>query len=214
MSLAELPPELIIRIVDFIDPSDHLHFALTSKYLSQCSRDILRLHQAYAKEFFVASDLRPLSFIALVRRVISDPLAAYHVRHLEFYTARDGTYQWRELTRRQILLSQRRQEEMLALGEAVGIRPLGPPRPETPENLIDEDEAEKTPHEDENGCNTFWPQDELDYFESCFDAFYPGFAGPEDLVASWDDLGLKMVLVTHCPRLNSVYTSSPDDNPE
>lgn len=93
-SLLGLPVELVIKIIDGIRPEDHLNFALASKRLYQISDDVLKRHQQCHRATSVSSDFHPLTVPQLLKKVIFDPIAAWHIRELEFRVLRNTWEQW------------------------------------------------------------------------------------------------------------------------
>lgn len=93
--LVTLPPELVTCIIDFVDPSTLVDFACSSKFLAECSRDILKSHQNVHPEYRVCTDVLPTTLPGLLRKVLVDPIIAWHVRDLEFCYSRRHWGQWK-----------------------------------------------------------------------------------------------------------------------
>lgn len=93
-SLTTLPSELIVRIIDFTDPSAHLDLAVTCRLLAQCSRDAMRQHQKCQERYGVCSDRMSETVPALLRNVLRDPVIGWHIRWLTFYGAQ---VEWEDL---------------------------------------------------------------------------------------------------------------------
>lgn len=89
MSLHDLPPELITRIYDFLDPSFHLNFALTDKHLASYSSDLLGYHRKCHELYSQIKDNRQDVLQNLLVDVASNPIIAYHVRTLELWAERN-----------------------------------------------------------------------------------------------------------------------------
>lgn len=81
-SITHLPVELVAQIAEFTDPFSHLDLACTSDYIAVSMKDILKRHRAeYAK--MPCSDLHPLTIPRILRNVIEDPVAAYHLKTIK-----------------------------------------------------------------------------------------------------------------------------------
>lgn len=92
---ARLAPELIIRILDFVDPPSVLDLACSCRFLAECSRDILRKHRDISARYRVITDVDPRSITDALRTAMLDPGVAWHVRELEFTYARTEWSHWR-----------------------------------------------------------------------------------------------------------------------
>jgi hypothetical protein len=85
MTLAtRLPPELVIRVLDFTDPPALVDLACTCKFLEKCSRDILRKHRDSHARYRVVTDVAPRSLTEVLRKALVDDRLAWHVREVEF----------------------------------------------------------------------------------------------------------------------------------
>lgn len=93
-SLIGLPAELIVPIIDYLRPTDHLNFALTCKRLHQLSDKILQHHKNCYEKYSVSSDLHPLVVPELLEKILFDPIVAHHVRDLEYWGLRRVWDQW------------------------------------------------------------------------------------------------------------------------
>lgn len=95
--LLRLAPELILRIIDFIDPASHLDFACTCKLLANYSTDVLHRHWEAYSQYRVASDLHPSTVINLLLSVcgMTEPLVAWHARSFEVWCDRTDREDWR-----------------------------------------------------------------------------------------------------------------------
>lgn len=93
-SLLGLPAELIVKIIDDIQPGDHLNFALVSRRLYQISGDVLKSHRRWHESTSLSSDLHPLTVPQLLENIFLDPIAAWHLRDLEFWRLRRSWNQW------------------------------------------------------------------------------------------------------------------------
>ena len=93
-SLLGLPAELIVKIVYDISPEDHLNFALVSRRLYQLSDDVLKSHRRWHESNSLSSDIYPLTVPQLLQKVFCDPIAAWHIRDLEFWRLRRSWNQW------------------------------------------------------------------------------------------------------------------------
>lgn len=83
MSLHSLPAELVLRIHYFLDPGSHLNFSLTDKHIHNCSSDILTHHQRCSERCRECLSEEVESFLKLLSQVATDPIAAWHVRHIK-----------------------------------------------------------------------------------------------------------------------------------
>ncbi|GKT55329.1 hypothetical protein ColTof3_02668 [Colletotrichum tofieldiae] len=93
--LASLPSELLIHIIDNVDPASHLDLACTCRAIAHCSVDVLRRHRAARDQWHVTSDLQPSSVPTLLREAMRDPVVAWHVRSLEIWGPRSTWNAWR-----------------------------------------------------------------------------------------------------------------------
>jgi hypothetical protein len=95
MTLAtHLPPELVIRVLDFVDPPALIDLACTCQFLEKCSRDILRKHRASHARYRVVTDIAPRSLTEVLRKALVDHHLAWHVRELEFTRDRTEWMHW------------------------------------------------------------------------------------------------------------------------
>ncbi|CZR43878.1 uncharacterized protein FPRO_13686 [Fusarium proliferatum ET1] len=92
-----LPLQLIVRIIDSTDPSDHLNIACTCSYLRQCATKSLNHHRDAHEKFSVASDLDPSTIPTLLRSAsgITSPIDAWHVQNIEIWGSRWNWKEWR-----------------------------------------------------------------------------------------------------------------------
>ena len=89
-----IPPELVIRVFDFVDPPTIVDLACSCKFLERCSRDILRKHRDLRARYRLVTDVDPRSFTGVLRRTLADRQIAWHVRDLEFTCARAHWSHW------------------------------------------------------------------------------------------------------------------------
>lgn len=94
MSLLSLSNELLVLIAEEIHPATHLNFALASSRLYKSCQGLLSHHKKCADRYGVQSDILPLTVPALLRTVLSDPVAAWHIRSLEFWGHRRIYSHW------------------------------------------------------------------------------------------------------------------------
>ena len=94
-SLLGLPAELVVNIIDELQPGDHLNFAFTCKRLYQLSDDILAHHRKYHVAYSLSSDRYPLTVPNLLEKVLLDPVAAWHIRDLEWWVLRSSQSHWK-----------------------------------------------------------------------------------------------------------------------
>jgi hypothetical protein len=95
MTLAtRLPPELVIRVLDFTDPPALVDLACTCKFLEKCSRDILRKHRDSHARYRVVTDVAPRSLTEVLRKALVDDRLAWHVREVEFTHDRTEWSHW------------------------------------------------------------------------------------------------------------------------
>lgn len=94
-SILDLPPELITHIIDYTHHSEHFNFASTCRFLHNCSKDVLEAHRKTHKEYHTCSDVLPTTVPNLLRKVLDDPMVAWHVKSLEIYEMRDCWAWWR-----------------------------------------------------------------------------------------------------------------------
>ena len=91
MSLSEMPPELIIRIYDFLDPGSHLAFALTSQKLHTYSKDILQHHRECHSRYRLCTDENWRVIQDTLKTVATDHIAAWHLRYFRaMFTVEGG----------------------------------------------------------------------------------------------------------------------------
>jgi hypothetical protein len=90
-----LPPELLLRVFDFVDPPAIVDLACSSKFLEKCSRSTLRKHRALHARYRVVTDAAPQSLTDLLRKALIDHQIAWHVRELEFTRHRTQWSQWK-----------------------------------------------------------------------------------------------------------------------
>ena len=93
-SLLGLPAELIVKVIDDSRPQDHINFALSSKRLYQLSDEVLDKHKRWHRSNSRSSDLHPLTVPKLLENILLDPIAAWHIRDLEFWCLRQEWRQW------------------------------------------------------------------------------------------------------------------------
>jgi hypothetical protein len=91
-----LPPELVVRVFDFVDPPTLVDLACTCKFLERCSRGILRKHRTSHVRYRVVTDVAPQSLVDVLRKALSDQDVAWHVRELEFTRIRTEWSHWKE----------------------------------------------------------------------------------------------------------------------
>lgn len=94
---ADLAPELIIQIADFVDPPTLVDLACTCKFLESCYRDLLRKHRDASVRRRVVADVAPRSLTDMIRTAVTDPTLAWHVRDLEFTCVRTNWSHWEEI---------------------------------------------------------------------------------------------------------------------
>lgn len=93
----KLSNEIIIQIINFINPASHCDFASTCRLFANCSYDILQDHQDAYNKYRVSSDLLPSTVPKLLRSAcgITSPIAAWHVRSFEVWGTRASWADWR-----------------------------------------------------------------------------------------------------------------------
>ena len=94
-SLLNLPSELLDGIIDVLQPGDHFNFAATCKRCYELSKNLLAHHRHCHREYQACSDLLPLTVLRLIRTLASDPIAAWHIRDLEFWGIRSVWSHWK-----------------------------------------------------------------------------------------------------------------------
>jgi hypothetical protein len=94
-SLLGLPAELVVKIIDELQPGDHLNFAFTCKRLYQLTDDILAHHRKCHVAHSLTSDRYPLTVPKLLEKVLLDPIAAWHIRDLEWLVLRSSQSHWK-----------------------------------------------------------------------------------------------------------------------
>ncbi|KAF2478762.1 hypothetical protein BDY17DRAFT_305799 [Neohortaea acidophila] len=95
--LLDLPPELIVLIINCMHPSCHFNFARANKLCFQLSTDVLARHAVYHQRAQPWSDTLPLTLPRLFHMVLKDPVAAYYVHHLAFWGSRTSWDLWQDL---------------------------------------------------------------------------------------------------------------------
>lgn len=81
-SISSLPVELVARIGELTDPFSHIDLACTCSFIAGSLEDVLKRHRAeYTKK--PCSDLDPLTIPRVLRTVIANPIAAYHLRTIQ-----------------------------------------------------------------------------------------------------------------------------------
>ena len=93
-TLLGLPTELIVKFFDEVQPEDHFNGALACKRLYQLSEDVIKWHQLWHGVNSLCSDLLPGDVPRLLDNVLLDPIAAWHIRDLEFWVIRRSWDQW------------------------------------------------------------------------------------------------------------------------
>jgi len=96
ISLVDLPPELVTRIIEEIHPSTHFDLGVTCKYLWACSREVVRRHrQGHARHYGICyADISPATVPELLRQVIADPITGYYIREFEIWGSRELWEDW------------------------------------------------------------------------------------------------------------------------
>ena len=89
MSLPLLPTELILNIIEYLDPTSTLHLALSSKAQSKLCEDRLREHATLFEEYSVIrpSNDRYLIWV-IIKEILRDPSKGWYVRELDLVCAR------------------------------------------------------------------------------------------------------------------------------
>ena len=177
MTLTDLPPELIDRLLTLADPSIHYDLARTCKYLYSCSRDVLKSHQTFAPRGTVFSDILPGTIPEILRDALSDRIAAYYVRDIEIWACRSNWESWVPLQ-------------------------LVKPSVGGPRAFVTREPTDET-----YGPSYFTSAD-LGLFGSYVDkGLSSDFGGAEwwtDHISNGHDSYLKVLLIAHCPWLDSV----------
>jgi hypothetical protein len=91
-----LPPELVIRVFDFVDPPTLVDLACTCKALEKCSRGILRKHRTSHARYRVVTDVAPQSLTEVLRKSLADHHLAWHVREVEVTCTRTQWSHWKQ----------------------------------------------------------------------------------------------------------------------
>lgn len=91
-----LPPELVIRVFDFVDPPTLVDLACTCKALEKCSRGILRKHRTSYARYLVVTNVAPQSLIDVLRKSLADHHLAWHVREVEVTCTRMQWSHWKQ----------------------------------------------------------------------------------------------------------------------
>ena len=95
--LLRLPKELILHIIDDVDPASHLDFACTCKQIASCSSDVLQQHRDAYNTYRTSSDILPSTVPTLLRSAcgLTSPIAAWHVRSFEVWSSRASWAEWK-----------------------------------------------------------------------------------------------------------------------
>jgi hypothetical protein len=89
-----LPPELVLRVFDSVDPATLVDLACSCKFLKRCSRDLLRKHRALHARYHIVTDVAPQTLTDVLRKSLADHHLAWHVRELEFTCSRTQWSHW------------------------------------------------------------------------------------------------------------------------
>ncbi|KAF2211047.1 hypothetical protein CERZMDRAFT_98782 [Cercospora zeae-maydis SCOH1-5] len=92
--LLSLPEELVASIADLIATDSIVNFALSCSAAFRHLQPRLERNQRLHAEFKVRHDRHPLEAPTLLRRVLSDPDAIWHLRDFESWGVRPGFRKW------------------------------------------------------------------------------------------------------------------------
>ena len=185
-SITDLAAELIRLILEFVPPGSHLDFACTCKRIADCSSDVLRRHQDAHSKYQVTSDISPTTIPTLLRSIVgrADPILAWHVRSIEIWDDRLKWSDWKDV--------RFDQPEYGSPGAEVG-------------GEAGDMDVDSPPWK--------WQDDELDEYLEDIDGRLEEAAkdGDDDILTDAHeqftggcDGILKMLLISHCPRLRAV----------
>jgi len=90
----DLAPELVLRILHFVDPPALVDLACSCKFLDKCSSDLLKKHRALHAQYRVYNDGNPQSITKVLRNALRDTDIAWHIRELGFYRIRTQWSHW------------------------------------------------------------------------------------------------------------------------
>ncbi|PPJ60571.1 hypothetical protein CBER1_08151 [Cercospora berteroae] len=93
-ALTSLPVELIVHIADINGPASHAGLAFTCRYLAEAVQDLLKRHQAAYRDR-QCSDIDPGTIPRVLKSVLNDSIAAYHVRAIRIWCTRMRWEHWR-----------------------------------------------------------------------------------------------------------------------
>ncbi|KAH7165334.1 hypothetical protein EDB81DRAFT_778995 [Dactylonectria macrodidyma] len=101
-SITRLSTELIIHIINYLDLGSHVDFALTCKFIANCSHDVLQRHQDAHLKYKNLSDISPETVPTLLESVLElrDPIPIWHVRSFDIWGTRQSWAHWRPLNLR------------------------------------------------------------------------------------------------------------------
>ncbi|KAF9771266.1 hypothetical protein IL306_011106 [Fusarium sp. DS 682] len=93
-SFVALPNEMIGRIFELSDLSDHFNLALTCRRLKEGGQPTLMRHQKAYREYNLISDFLPLTVPSVLQKVVRDPYVAWNIRSIEIWGDRWGWDCW------------------------------------------------------------------------------------------------------------------------
>ncbi len=100
-SLIDLPVELFYSISAAISPADIVNLACSCKQLLESSKDFLARHKKLHSELGLVHDRDAITVPTVLRRVLDEPQAQWHIRKFEAWGSREGFASWKNYPLRQ-----------------------------------------------------------------------------------------------------------------
>lgn len=90
----DLAPELVLRVLHFVDPATLVDLACSCRFLEKCTSGLLKKHRALHAQYRVYNDGNPQSITKVLRNALRDEDVAWHIRELGFYRIRTQWSHW------------------------------------------------------------------------------------------------------------------------
>jgi len=85
MNLDFLPPEIVLKIFSFLEPSSHLDLALTSRRLFHQAEYILAQHREYHNVHIVYTDKSSENALGRLSLIVQKPIRAWHIHVFQLF---------------------------------------------------------------------------------------------------------------------------------